>query len=310
MNRTISAQSTALDSTCVPLDGALLHSWPLPLDEDGDKLTRGTALVVAGSAVTPGAALLAGESALRMGAGRLQMVTSPEVATALATAVPEALVAALDPTRLGDDTPGSVRALAAQADALLVGPGMGDVDECASLLEAVIPVLGERTVVVLDALGLTVLARMDQATRRLLRGRLVLTPNCKEADHLTSELSDKTTDAMSDDQSPAEVLSALAERTGGVVTSFGLAVAPGGRAWCCDGTPGLGTSSSGDVLAGLVVGAAARCNDSAQAACWATYVHHRAGARLAERTGPVSFLARDLSAEAAQTMRELDRPPQ
>ena len=53
-----------------PLDDDLLRSWPLPLDEHGDKHPRGTVLVIAGSATTAGAALLAGTAALRMGASK------------------------------------------------------------------------------------------------------------------------------------------------------------------------------------------------------------------------------------------------
>ncbi len=43
----------------VELAMELLRAWPLPLDADGDKHTRGTALVVAGSTTCVGPALLA-----------------------------------------------------------------------------------------------------------------------------------------------------------------------------------------------------------------------------------------------------------
>src|SRR3954454_20800706 len=54
-------------TTAEPVTPALLRAWPLPLDEDGDKDARGTALVVGGSCRTPGAVLLAGLAALRAG---------------------------------------------------------------------------------------------------------------------------------------------------------------------------------------------------------------------------------------------------
>ncbi|MBI5087292.1 MAG: hypothetical protein HZB15_00025 [Actinobacteria bacterium] len=62
------------------------------MDEDGDKFSRSTVLVVGGSPVTPGAVTLAGMAALRMGAGRLQIATAAPVAPIVAVAVPEALV--------------------------------------------------------------------------------------------------------------------------------------------------------------------------------------------------------------------------
>ena len=74
------------------LDAALLRAWPLPVDEHGDKLARGTVLVVAGSTTTAGAALLAGTAALRMGAGRLQIATAAPVSIGLSVAMPEAMV--------------------------------------------------------------------------------------------------------------------------------------------------------------------------------------------------------------------------
>jgi NAD(P)H-hydrate repair Nnr-like enzyme with NAD(P)H-hydrate dehydratase domain len=72
------------------------------------------------------------------------------------------------------------------------------------------------------------------------------------------------------------------------------------------GTPGLGTSGSGDVLAGLVLGAAARCDDVAQAVCWGTYAHAQAGDRLAGRMGALSFLARELVAEVPVLLGDVE----
>src|SRR5215212_1463588 len=80
---------------------ALLRSWPLPLPREGDKLVRGTVLVVGGSEETPGASMLAGLAARRSGAGKLQIATSPVVAAVVAAAVPEALVTGW-PTLAGD----------------------------------------------------------------------------------------------------------------------------------------------------------------------------------------------------------------
>ena len=79
-----------------------------------------------------------------------------------------------------------------------------------------------------------------------------------------------------------------------MVSSFGAVSAPDGRAWTAGDAPGLGTSGSGDVLAGLVGGAAARCGDPATGACWGTFAHMEAGRRLAREIGPIGYLAREL----------------
>ena len=61
------------------------------------------------------------------------------------------------------------------------------------------------------------------------------------------------------------------------------------------GGAGLGTSGSGDVLAGAVAGFAARGVSPARAAVWATYVHATAGDELARGTDGVGFLAGELA---------------
>ncbi|MDQ6739673.1 MAG: NAD(P)H-hydrate dehydratase, partial [Actinomycetota bacterium] len=71
------------------------------------------------------------------------------------------------------------------------------------------------------------------------------------------------------------------------------------------GNPGLGTSGSGDVLAGAVAGFLARKATPAQAACWATYLHATAGDRLAATIGPISFLARELLDAMPRVLAEL-----
>ena len=83
-------------------------------------------------------------------------------------------------------------------------------------------------------------------------------------------------------------------RTGAVLTSFGVVLTPDGRSWQTSARPiGLGTSGTGDVLAGLVGGAVARCRDIVQGTCWATFAHMEAGVRLDATVG-VGYLAREL----------------
>src|SRR3954454_17541924 len=84
-----------------PLDADLLQRWPMPDLADADKYSRGTVLVIGGSAATPGAVVLAGVAALRIGAGRLQIATAEAVASPVGVAVPEAMVIGLRPSTRG-----------------------------------------------------------------------------------------------------------------------------------------------------------------------------------------------------------------
>ena len=115
--------------------------------------------MIAGSSQTPGAALLAGVAALRAGAGILQIATATSVARRLAVAVPEARVIALDETTNGDiagSCASEVFALAKRADAILIGPGLGEGEDVAEPVAALLSGALD-TPIVIDAHALTAL---------------------------------------------------------------------------------------------------------------------------------------------------------
>ncbi|MEV0130225.1 NAD(P)H-hydrate dehydratase [Dactylosporangium sp. NPDC050688] len=287
---------TSEHSTITP---GLLRDWPLRTGTT-DKKDRGTVLVVGGSRATPGAVLLAGIAALRAGAGRLQLAVTDSTATALSIAVPEAAVIGLPETGSGSvagDVPKRLLDLAAQADAVAIGPGLDDIDETESLLRAVLDALPAGAGLVLDAYALGALSRHPD----LLDGRpqrVVLTPNVTEAGYL---LGDPGSVGSGDDLTA--VATAVAARCHAVATVYGTVAAPDGRVWLEEsGDAGLGTSGSGDVLAGVIAGLLARGADPAQAACWGTWAHATSGQRLAPRHGRTGFLARELLDEVAYTL--------
>src|SRR4051794_33695254 len=124
------------------LDGLRAH--PMPAVAHQDKHGRGTTLIAGGSVATPGAVVLVGRAALRAGAGRLRIITAPEVAMAVAVAVPEA--------RVG--TWAELHELAVDADAVVIGPGLLDDDVTCELLTTVADQRDAFPVVVLDALAI------------------------------------------------------------------------------------------------------------------------------------------------------------
>ena len=267
-----------------------LREWPLP-DPSGGKESRGTVLVVGGSRFTPGAVLLAGVSALRAGAGRLQLAVDQTTAAALSIAVPEAKVVGL-PER-DARLPAELVELAQSADVLAVGPGLDDIDETTRLIRGLLDVADKDAAIVLDAYALGALSNDDS----LIAGRsqrVVLTPNVTEAGHLLGREcgEDLAADAR-----------AVAERYDAVVSLHSHIAAPDGRSWREEsGDAGLGTSGSGDVLAGIVAGLLGRGAEPAQAACWGAYVHAVSGQRLIPRFGRTGFLARELVDEVASTI--------
>lgn len=281
----------------------LLRGWPLPALED-EKESRGRVLVVGGSRDNPGGALLAAEAALRVGAGKVQLVTTRSTATALAVALPETKVRGVaegDDGQLTLEAADVVRDLAAECEAVLVGPGLGDPQSARELTARILPDLD--TTVVLDALALTAVTR-DPSCLGHLQGRAVLTPNLKE---LAITLGWDEEKVRADPRSAAL---RLAARTG-VCVSAGGPVAwtahPDGRSWRGSvGGPGLGTSGSGDVKAGAVLGLCGRGADPCQAAVWGSHLHGSAGDRLTAELGPTGFLARELAVRIPQVLAELD----
>jgi hydroxyethylthiazole kinase-like uncharacterized protein yjeF len=247
-------------------------------------------LVIGGAAATPGAAMLAGLAALRVGAGVLAMAVPDEVAVPLAVAVPEASV-----TGWGGPTGEVLDSLLARADAVVVGPGLDSSEVAKALVEHVAgsdftgPVL-------LDAYALGVLADAQQAAEALA-GRLTLTPNPDEAKRLVDDATDGESDSA--------LALRIARRWNAVVSYQDAVATPDTVHELSAGHPGLGTSGSGDVLAGAIAGVLARGADADQAACWGTYLHAAAGDRLAARVGRLGFLAREVVDELPLVLTEL-----
>ncbi|RNE56653.1 NAD(P)H-hydrate dehydratase [Cryobacterium tepidiphilum] len=283
------------------LTPALLREWALPRGADS-KYARGTVLVIGGARQTPGAALLAGTAALRVGAGRLSMAVAESVAVPLAIAVPESGVTGLaetgDGSVRGDDA-GRLAENLAGAKAVVVGSGLDDGDEAERLVRTLLGIVGPDTAVLLDAYALGVVPRLADELAPW-HGRLVLTPNKGEASRLLGR------DVRDDGEAFADDLAETAERYGAVVTCFGTIAAPGGQRWRADsGQGGLGTSGSGDVLAGAIGGLLARGASPEQAACWGTHLHAAAGDRLTARVGPTGYLARELVDGLPEVLAEL-----
>lgn len=278
-----------MSSPSEPVTPELLRAWGLP-DPGASKKDRGRVIVIGGSRRAPGAVLLAGEAALRVGAGRLGIIVPASVEGQLGVMMPEAAVMALPP-HATDSLEGQVRDEVSAADAVLVGPGFDNAAETRDTLLAV----AETGIgcLVLDAYALGVLRDVD---RSALPEALILNPNEEEA----ALLLDRD---LSDDR--VRDVSEIAERFSAVVSCYGTVVSADGSAWTRSaGGPGLGTSGSGDVLAGAITGLAARGVEPARAAVWASWTHGRAGDRLTERMG-LGFLARELVAELPLAMVEV-----
>jgi ADP-dependent NAD(P)H-hydrate dehydratase len=282
-----------------------LRRWPLPrITGKVDKESRGRVLVAGGAAQVAGAVLLAGMAALRTGAGKLQIAAPASFATQLAVATPEALVFGLQETADGELSPeaaGRLEQAVSRCDAVVIGPGLLDAASAGELALRLLSPDGPPMVI--DAAAMPALVETPHRAE-IGRGRLVLTPHAGEMAGLTGRAkADIEADPLAAARELATGLQAVVVLKGPET----FIVSPGGHAWRNVGAcPGLATSGSGDVLAGVIGGLLARGAPPAQAAAWGSFVHGACGRRLAERIAPVGFLARELLDEIPRALSELE----
>lgn len=272
------------------VNASLLHQWPLPpLSADADKEARGQVLVVGGSAQIPGALLLAGTAALRAGAGKLVVATVEETAPALALQMPEARVIGLPATAAGglaENGLDRLHSLAREVAAVVVGPGMQDEQGSSAFVRGLLR-LFQGCPCVVDAGALAVLAGEANRQRPPGDAQIILTPHAGEMAHLLR----RPREQIQADSGRIAHRYAVQWQTWlvlkGPVTHI---AAPDGHLLRHDGgLVGLATSGSGDVLAGLIGGLAARGLAPCRAAAWGVAVHARCGQHLERVVGPIGF---------------------
>lgn len=270
-----------------------LRRHPLPAPGQHDKYGHGQLLLVAGSRQTPGSAVIAATAAMRAGCGKVTIATSAEVAPHIALQMPEARLLWLAEGRRGGLARSALDELAHHAelaDAVVAGPGIAKGPQCGALAEHLLA--EPPPVLVLDAAILLELAPHAEACRT---AGPILLPHDREM----TELID--CDEKEVEREALRCARRCAEHYGALVLTKGPVshvVAPDGRAWRFAGCePGLGVAGSGDVLAGLLGGLAARGADPLPALLWAVWLHGAAATALAKKVGPMGYLARELSAE-------------
>jgi ADP-dependent NAD(P)H-hydrate dehydratase len=281
-------------STSVDITARLLRQMPLPLPTgEVDKNSRGTLLVVGGSHRVPGAILLSGVAALRAGVGKIQLACPRSLALPLGMALPEAGICALDEDDDGEPSVHEVQQLiesAQQSHAVLIGPGIMSGTAAAAVTRLLLEKV-HGPVFVIDARALSGLWENTELLKRHA-GRVVLTPHAGEMASLCHREKDQI------EADPLAVAVEGAAHCGSVMTLKGaitfIASPLGGVFRYDQGVVGLATAGSGDVLAGILAGLAARGTDPLDAAIWAVFLHAQAGQRLTSTRGALGFLAREL----------------
>jgi ADP-dependent NAD(P)H-hydrate dehydratase / NAD(P)H-hydrate epimerase len=261
------------------------------------KGSHGRLVCLAGSPDYAGAALLAGLAAARLGTGLVALAVPRALQPVVVGRVPELVTIGLP-----DDAEAAAALIEArQPTALLVGPGLGEDEGQAALLDRLI---ARTDPMVIDGGGLNLLARSGEWWQRA-RGHAVLTPHPGEFARLDgSAVGD-------DDRERLERCTAAAQRWGQVVVLKGartVVAAPDGQAARVPfQNAALASAGTGDVLAGAIGGLLAQGVAPFEAACLGVYLHGAAGERIAERLGDSGLLASDLPLEMALARAQLAR---
>ena len=252
----------------------LLWSKALPrLRDDGNKYTRGHALI-SGGYPTTGAARMAGRAAARAGAGLTTIAVSMEALPVYSAALTSVMVSPVA-------TPADFDRLLADSrySGLLIGPGAGIGPTTRARVLALLKT-GRPTV--LDADALTSFEGDPDTLFGAIVGPCVLTPHDGEFARLFDSTSDKLNRAR-----------AAARRSHAIVLLKGsdtVIAAPDGRAIVnANAPPTLATAGAGDVLSGIVLGLLAQGMDPFLAASAAVWLHGAAASAF----GP-GLLAEDL----------------
>lgn len=243
---------------------------------DAHKGKYGHVLCVGGNYGFAGAIRLAGEAALRSGAGLVSVATRPETAVAMSQARPELMCK-------GVSSPDDLESLLSSADAILLGPGLGQDDWGMALWARV---LDSKLPLVIDADGLNLLSANPGHN-----SNWILTPHPGEAARLLE------TENATIQHNRYEAVRMLAGKYGGVAILKGagtlIASEDAPVSVCAQGNPGMAAGGMGDLLGGVIVALIAQGVCHADAARLAVYIHACAGDLAAEH-GERGLLPSDL----------------
>ena len=265
------------------------------------KGTYGKVLVIAGSKEYSGAAYLCESAAYKAGCGLVKVVTSIENKAMLTVMVPEGLYyfygdEDMDLDKLNEDME--------WADAIVIGPGLGQGENALDMLKTVIT--EKEKPIIIDADGINLLSKNRELLKEI-DDNMVLTPHLREMSRLMD---------MSVSEIKADMLEAVSKYKrhykGTLVLKDARTVIAGPKKEVfinTSGNSGMATGGSGDVLAGILGGLIAQEPnfDIALKSMTGVYLHGLAGDKAAEQKGEYAMTASNIVDGLAEVLKEYER---
>jgi NAD(P)H-hydrate epimerase len=272
---------------------------PRPLE--GHKGLFGRVLVVGGSDDMIGAPVLAATAALRLGSGLVQLAVPRAVLAHCLTITPE--LVGLD---LGKAPLKPLRRAAERADAIVIGPGMGDAPDGRACLKALAR-LDKPTV--LDADALNLLSREKKWPADWFNPRrAVLTPHPGEMSRLGKLIG--RTNVPADDDGRIAIANQAAKSFNQIVLLKGhrTVVTDGQRLYLNQtGDSTLSKAGAGDVLSGMIGCLLGQRLDPFDAACLAAHLHGLAGEIAGRQAGRRCALAREVINAIPEAVKDYEK---
>ncbi len=271
---------------------------------DAHKWVCGHTVLLAGSTGMTGAAALASEAALRVGAGLTTLACPKSLNPILEIKLTETMTRPMPETEEGSFA-GYAEAplleMIERATAVVLGPGISQVQETASLIRSLVPKIEKPLII--DADGLNALSGAGSLTHA--PGVVpVLTPHLGELCRMVSAEPEEIT------KDRIEAVRRYAKELGAVLLLKGLPTLvadPGGEvSIILTGSNALATAGSGDVLTGAIGGLLAQGLDPYSAARLGAHIHGAAGDLAAEALGYRSVIAGDVLELLPQVIMDLE----
>lgn len=261
------------------------------------KGTYGHALVIGGSQGKAGAVLMASKSCIKAGAGLTTAYVPHCAYHALQTAVPEAMVEAIQKEDLLDALPYDTK----KYDAISVGVGMGtQITTRDALGDFFASAEGEKLVIDADALNCLSLDFEERKKIRLPVGA-ILTPHPKEFDRMFGESKN------SHERLTKQIEAAKKHKVYIVLKGTYTATAtPTGEVFFnSTGNAGMATGGSGDVLTGIITSLRAQGYTQQEACLLGVYVHGLAGDWALETESMESLTATNIIDSLGKAFKQI-----
>lgn len=272
-------QTMALEDPDLPL---LLQGRP----SHSNKGTYGRVLLIAGCRQMAGAAILSAKAAYTAGCGLVKVYTAEENRTSIYTGIPEAVLGTYTEQ---DYDPNDLKQSIEWADAVVCGPGLGQSNTAARIVQDVLRYTKGPLLLDADALNLVA---VDRELLSHIPEQTIVTPHLCEMSRLTGKpVSAIQMELLVSAEALAREFHLICvlkdERT----------VVAGADGTCylnLSGNQGMATAGSGDVLSGIIASLLAQGMEPHTAAACGVFLHGRAGDTIRGETGDRSMMASDL----------------